>query len=162
MDLYIFRHGQTYFSKNQLPYEDKVKSASILPEGIIAVNKIAKDLKSVETDADFTSPFKRCLQTTKIVSEVTGKKFIKDENLRDWDPQTEKVQAMIERILIFCKELKTENYKAVSICTHGYPINALIAYFTKGSIEEPDLHNFPKCGILVSIIDGKVSYRDFN
>ena len=85
-----------------------------------------------------------------------------DEKLRDWDPRHETVEEMIERILKFCLELKTHDYFAVSICTHGYPINALIAYFTKGEIKVEDLDSFPNPGVLTMITEGKVNYKDFN
>ena len=162
MNLYIFRHGETYFTKHDIDYGDKVETAEILEEGKLAIIKLANYLKEIKTDANFTSPFKRCTQTSDIVADVTSKKFAKDERLHDWVPEKETVKEVIQRILNFSKELEAKNFQSVAICTHGYPINALIAYFTKGFIREIDLDNFPDCGVLVSIEEGKESYKDFN
>lgn len=162
MDLYIFRHGQTYFSKNHIPYGDKVESAEILDEGIPVIKRLAEHLKKLPTDRNFTSPFLRCVKTSQIVSEITGKQFEVDQDLRDWDPRTEAVQQVINRILDFCKLLETKNQGSIAICTHGYPIGALISYFTKGKIEESDLPNYPNPGVLVTIESGKVGFKDFN
>ena len=162
MNLYIFRHGQTYFSKNNILYGNKIETAEILAEGIPIVKKLAEYLKGIKTDANFTSPYKRCVQTSGLVLEITGKKFTVDENLRDWDPGKETVEDMIKRIKVFSKKLDASRYSSVSICTHGFPINAIIAYFTKGKIERADLENYPNPGVLVTIENGKVSYKDFN
>lgn len=162
MNIYIFRHAETYFSKNQIAYRDQIESADILPEGIPAIERLAKYLNDIKTEVNFTSPYKRCQQTSKIVSDITSKKFETDDDLRDWDPRKERTEEMIKRILKFSRNLQSTNLKSALICTHGYPINALIAYFTKGFIREADLPNFPNPGVLVSIIDGKVAFKDFN
>jgi len=147
-----------------IPYGDKVESAEILEEGKPAIVKLANYLKDIETDVNFTSPYKRCIQTSGIVSEVTGKVYEIDVRLRDWDPRVESLPEHIKRLDNYCNELQTMNHElnTVSICTHGYPINAVIAYFTKGRILESELPNFPAPGILVTIRDKKLSYKDFN
>src|SRR3989344_7569666 len=138
MNLYIFRHGMTYFSKKDIPYGNQVETAEILPEGIPVIKRLGEYLKDIPTDANFTSPFKRCMQTSGIISDITGKKFQVDHDLHDWDPRVETVENMIARILLFCLKLHATSYSSVTICTHGYPINALIAYFTKGEIKVED------------------------
>lgn len=162
MNLYIFRHGATYFSKNHIPYGDHVETAEILPEGIPAIKELALYLKNIPSDKNFTSPFVRCVKTSGIVSETTGKQFEVDKDLRDWDPRRETTREMISRILRFTDHLKSGNYKSVCICTHGYPINALIAYFIKGKIKESDLPDFPEPGVLATIENKKLSYKNFN
>ena len=162
MKLFIFRHGITYFSKNDIPYGDLIETAEILPEAVPTIKKVGEYLVEIPTNINFTSPYKRCLQTSEIVSGITGKKFEVDENLHDWDPRSETIQEMVERILKFSNKLQNNNVESVAICTHGYPINALIAYFTKGGIQQEDLENYPNPGVLVSIENGKVSFKDFN
>jgi broad specificity phosphatase PhoE len=162
MKLYIFRHGMTYFSKHDLPYGDQVETAAILPEAVPTIERLASGLLKVPTDVNLSSPFKRCLQTSSIVSEITGKKFTVDEKLRDWDPRNETVEEMIERVLLFCKGLESKHFNSVAICTHGYPINAIVAFFTKGKIEKEDLDNFPDPGVLVTIENQKANYKDYN
>ena len=162
MNLYVFRHGETYFSKNNLPYGDKVKTAEMLPEGIPAVERLARYLKNIPTDANFSSPFKRCRKTSEIVQQITGKEFTFDERLQDWIPEEESVPDVIRRATDFAKEIENRNCKSVAICTHGYPINALVAYFTKGFVREADLENFPKPGVLVSVKNKKASFKNFS
>lgn len=162
MNLYIFRHGATYFSKNHIPYGDQIETAEILPEGIPAIKRLAEHLKIIPSDKNLTSPFVRCVKTSGIVSETSGKQFEIDKELRDWDPRSETTREMISRILRFTDRLRSGKYKSVCICTHGYPINALIAYFTKGEIKESDLPKFPNTGVLSIIKSGKVKYKDFN
>lgn len=152
----------THFSKNGLPYGDMVETAEILPEGIPSIKRLGEYLKNIQTDANFTSPYKRCLETSGIVSEITGKKFVVDENLRDWDPRNGTVEEMVERILTFCHNMQHTTYNSLSLCTHGYPINAIVAFFIKGKIESDDLDNYPETGVLTTIEDGKVNYINFN
>lgn len=162
MKLYIFRHGETYFSKNKLPYGDKVSSAEILPEGVPLIKRLANALSKIPTQINFTSPFTRCLQTVEIVRKITEKEFIIDQRLHDWIPEEESVQNVIERIISFAKDIENKKIERAAICTHGYPINALVSYFTKGYVREPDLDNFPRPGVLVTIDGKEVSYKDFN
>ena len=152
----------TYFAKNNIPYGDQVESAEILEEGIPTIKKLGEYLKDIKTEVNYTSPFKRCIQTSGIVSEITNKKFEVDGKLRDWDPRHETVEEMIERLLSFCRNIENTNHNSLSICTHGYPINALIAYFTKREIKVEDLDNYPNPGVLTMIAEGKVNYKDFN
>jgi len=162
MNLYIFRHASTYFSKNDISYGDQIENAEILPEGIPAAKKLAEYLKNIPTDANFSSPFRRCLQTVEIVKEITGKNFVIDERLKDYDFLKENVDEMVSRVKDFNNFLAGTNYGSVAICTHGYPINALINLTIKGNVVPSDLENYPDTGILVVIKDKKVEYLNFN
>lgn len=160
MNYYIFRHGETYFSKLDIPYGDQVETAEILPEGIPAIEKLAKELKNIPTDANFTSPYKRCLQTVEIVKNITGKVFTIDERLHDINAET--IDEMVDRISEFYEEIKTGNYENIAICTHGYPIAVLKSLITKGEFEIDKLKSYPDPGALVKIINGKIEQIDFN
>jgi broad specificity phosphatase PhoE len=161
MDYYIFRHGETYFSKNEILYGDAVESAEILPEGIPTIKKLADYLKDIKTDINFTSPYLRCRQTTEIISKETGWKFNVDQRLHDLNRQIETVSDMIKRVQNFWEELEQTNHQKVAICTHGYPISALIQLNTKGFVSEPMLNNYPKTGVLTIVKDKKVEPVDF-
>lgn len=161
MNYYIFRHGETYFSKHHIPYGDQVETAEILPEKIPVIEKLANYFKDIPTDTNFSSPYRRCHQTVEIVSKITGKIFSFDYRLRDWIPEKETKRQLIDRVTKFVEEIKTQPVNSVSICTHGYPINAIVTYLTQGFVREEDLENFPRPGVVVSVIDGKVSYKDF-
>jgi len=159
---YIFRHAETYFSKFDISYGEQTESAEILPEGISAIKKMAEFLAKIKTDANFSSPYRRCRQTVEIVKEISKKEFLFDDRLRDWYKGKEEVEIMISRIKDFFEELKSKNFKTIAICTHGYPINTLIALATKGDVKTSDLQDYPKPGILVEIVDRKVKYLDFD
>src|SRR4030066_2181504 len=116
MDLYIFRHGETYFSKFDIPYGEMIESAEILPEAVPVIEKLAKHFQNVKTDANFSSPFVRCRQTVEIVEKISGKKFIYENELKDWHLGKETLDNMILRIKNFYEELIKKNYKSVAIC----------------------------------------------
>jgi broad specificity phosphatase PhoE len=160
MNYYIFRHGETFETKHHLPYGDREKIAEILPEGIPAVKRLAAHLAAIETEANFSSPFKRCVQTADIVSEITNKKFIFDKRIGEFLNET--FDDLRNRIKDITAEISQKGHKRVSICSHGYPISALINIITKGDFTEAELDNYPDPGILVIIQDKKVKYLDFN
>ena len=162
MDFYIFRHGETYFSKLDIPYGDMMDSAEILPESVPVIEKLAKYFQNIETDANLSSPFLRCKQTVKIVEKIAGKKFFYEDELKDWILGKESLEKMILRIKDFYGKLIKKNYKSVAICTHGYPINTLIALATKGTVKNSDLYNYPQPGVLVVIKNKKKKYINFN
>lgn len=160
MDFYIFRHGQTFFSKNEIPYGEQVETAEILTEGIPAIKRLAEYLKDIQTDANFTSPYKRCIQTTNIVSEITDKKFEIDFRLHDFNSET--IGEMVERMKNFFEEISLRSYKSVAICTHGYPISVLKNLITEDESYIKNLGSYPKSGILTIIKMGKIETVDFN
>jgi broad specificity phosphatase PhoE len=162
MNFYIFRHAITYFSKNNLPYGDQIESAEILPEGVPAIERLGKYLKDISTDSNFTSPYKRCIQTSNIVTKMSEKNFVVDANLRDWDYRNETLDAMIQRIKLFMENITNQKLSSIAICTHGYPINAIISYIKKGMIDESDLDGYPDPGVLVIIKGRSIEYKDFN
>jgi len=159
---YIFRHGATFQSKFNVPYGKEIETAEILPEGIPVIEKLADYLKDIPVDANFTSPFKRCLQTVEIVTKISGKKYISDDRLHDWLPEKETIQNVIERIENFFKEINANPYNSVSICTHGYPISGLIQLISHGRIDEMELENFPKPGVLTIASSEEIKSLDFN
>jgi broad specificity phosphatase PhoE len=162
MDFYIFRHGETYFSKLDIPYGDMIESAEILPEALPVIEKLAKYFQNIDTDTNFASPFVRCRQTVEIIEKIAGKKFVYEDKLKDWNLGKESLEKMILRIKDFYEKLMKKNYKSVAICTHGYPINALIALATKGEATNSDLYNYPRTGVLIIIKNKKKDYLDFN
>ena len=63
MIYYIFRHGETYFSKNDVPYGTKFNSAELLPEFIPVTERLGEYLKDKLGNNNFTSPFlEQCKQ----------------------------------------------------------------------------------------------------
>lgn len=150
----------TYFSKNHVEYGNQIESAEILPEGIPAAEKLAEYLKNIPTDANYSSPYKRCVETVEIIKQISGKEFVFDERLKDYDPKKNKIEEMISKIKNFTDFLKNNDFKNVAICTHGYPINAIINLTVKGKVDQSDLENYPDTGILVIIKDKQPRVRN--
>lgn len=161
MSFYIFRHGETFESKHNLSYGENVFSSEILAEGIEAVEKLALHLKEIKTDANFTSPFKRCLQTTEIISKISSKEFAADERLGEYLEDKETFNEFSSRIKNFLKSID-KDHKSLAICSHGAVIAGLTHLLTKGDFQESNLVDFPSSGILVTIKGKKITYKNFN
>ena len=164
MTHYIFRHGETYFSKNDITYSKYLYSAEILPESISATEKIAEFLKEKNINKAYTSPFKRAIQTAKIITRKAKIKFETDkrigEELINYGKETfEEFEA---RISGFVNELKSQKFQNIAICSHGWPIAALIALIIKDNLKKGDLGSYPKCGELIIIKNKLVEKIDFN
>lgn len=162
MTYYIFRHGETYQTKNNLLYGDDVETAEILVECIPAIQKLSSYLKRVESGANFSSPYLRCRQTVEIVSKITNKKFKYDDRLQEFIFGKESILQLVERLKNFLFEVNSKQYNNVIICTHGYPISGLVQLIRLGRVREPELNNYPKPGVLTIISPEKLETIDFN
>jgi len=164
MNFYIFRHGETYFSKNNLDYNEHVEDAQILAEGFPALEHLGGFLKNVETDINISSTYKRCRQTVKIVGRRSEKKFVFEALLRDWDSRNETVEGTANRITDFHQQLTAndQQLKSVCICSHGYPIAMLKSLILTGKVDLSKLDDYPETGVLLIIKHGKVEEIDFN
>ena len=162
MTYYIFRHGETYFSKNEVPYGENIESAEILPEAIPAIKKLAEFLKGKGIDAYYSSPYLRCRQTTKMFSEIISKDFIFYENLGEFRRERETIEEFILRTKGFLESLKKKDYKNIAICTHGYVVSALRELVLQGFVQKERLDDYPKTGVIMHIENGEAAYVDFN
>lgn len=162
MVLYIFRHGETYQTLHKQLYGDKVEIAEILPNGIPVIKKLGNYLKDRKTDANYTSPYLRCVQTVEIISQVSGKVFLTEDRLGEYRKERENYEQFVERISSFYEHLKNQNLNAAAICTHGYPISALIQLATKDKVSRGELDNYPRPGILTIIRNGQSETIDLN
>ena len=164
MTYYIFRHGETFFTKNDVPYGDSYETAEIIPEAIPVIEKIGNYLNDKLENNNYTSPFKRALQTVEIVEKITGKKFISDVRLSEERVShvKETLAQMEERLRSFLNDVKKGNPESVAICSHGWPIAALISIITKDRVTKFDLSCYPKCGVLTVIEGTSLKTLDFN
>lgn len=151
---YLFRHGQTLFTKFSIPYGPFVKSASILPEGRIQARTIGEELKNKNISAFFASPYKRCRQTADIVSSITKSPFEFDDRLREQEILNgkESFSEFSGRINAFISDTKAKGHKSVAVCSHGWPLAILATLIKKGTASEADLHVYPKPGEWIKII----------
>jgi broad specificity phosphatase PhoE len=165
-DFYIFRHGDTIESGNLLIKILGRKRDShelpILPKGLPALKKIGVYLKNISTDANFCSPYLRCMESAKIVSDITKNKYIPDERICEFDNNGEKFTSFNKRVGDFLNEIDNNNYSAVSICTHGAVIAAIKHLKTNGRFFIFQGLDYPTPGNLVVIKNGKIEVLDFN
>lgn len=166
---YIFRHGNT---KNTEGVSSFIKHLSldgggprdlpILPKGKDALEKIGKYLKDIPTESNYTSPYLRCKESSKIVSDVSGKTFEEDERIRELTRSIKGFVGFKGRVKNFLKEIEDKNYSAVTICTHGAVIAAIKHLITSGKFYYFQGIDFPAPGNLMIIKGKKVEILNFN
>lgn len=154
MIFYLFRHGQTYFSKHHLRYGKQIETAEILPEGIPQIKAIAKRLMVNNVKQIYSSPIKRCVQTVNIIQKenplvkITFDQRLEEEKisrgLETFKNQTKRIEEILN-------EIKSKNYEKVGICSHGWPIAVMMRLLRGEKVHRYNLISFPKCGELVII-----------
>ena len=166
---YVFRHGNTKNTESKnLVVKLITKNGGgpinlpILPKGKYALRKIGEYLKDKNVDTLFTSPYLRCRQSAKVVSDVIDKKFIVDERIRELRSDTKGFLGFKKRVNDFLKEVDKKNYSSVAICTHGAVIAAIKYLVTKGKFYYFQGTDFPEPGKMLIIRDQKVRTLDFN
>lgn len=98
MDLYIFRHGETYHTKNKVPYGKDVETAEILPDAYLVIKKMALYLKGIKTEVNYTSPYLRCVQTTQVITQITGQPYELEKRLSEFRTEYENKDQFIGRV----------------------------------------------------------------
>ncbi len=149
---YIFRHGQTKYSKFHLSYPKNNQSIEILPEAVPALEKLAEYLKNIKSDYNVSSEYLRCRQSTAIVTKISGLKFERDPRLNE--KSSESFDNFRKRVKEFLEETESKNYKTVVICTHGAVIAAIKNLLLKNSFKRREIVFYPRPGVLL-IIEGK-------
>lgn len=157
---YIFRHGETFATKQGVEYGDQVYSAPILEEGKVVIEEMAEFLKNVPTDFNVSSPLLRCTQTCEIITRATGKSFVADKRLIEFYQET--VPELEERVKSILKEIKEKKYESVMICTHQNVIVMLLSLLKGKRFEKLNVYEFPAPGILIILDEGEPKEIDFN
>lgn len=157
---YIFRHGETFYSKNRQSYPEDNFLVEILPEEIPVLEKLAIYLKNISSDYNVSSEYFRCQQSIKIVSEISRLHFENDSRLNEFNHET--FEELVKRLENFVKDIEEKNYSTVIICSHGAVIAGLKNILTGSEFESRELINYPKTGILTCIEDKKIEEVDFN
>lgn len=157
---YLFRHGQTFFTKFHIPYLWYNFSAGILPEAIPVLERLATYLKNIPSDLNAASEFKRCTQSAEVITKVTGKQFGVDSRLNEYYRET--FDSLRERVKDFIAEVSRKNYRTVVICTHSAVMSGLKHLLLEGSFKQTQLLDYPKPGTLICIKGQKINQIDFN
>ncbi len=153
---YIFRHGQTFATKYHTGYWWKIYSADILEESKIPLKKLGFYLKDIKTDINLTSEFKRCLQSSQLVSKYSNKVFIKDKRLDEFFLETP--EHLKRRVVSLLFDMENKVYKRVLICTHGVVIQMIINLLSQSNKSVIN----PKSGELFIIKGEDIERINFN
>ncbi len=161
MIIYLFRHAQTFESKNSIDYGADNFNTPILYEGREPIEKMGEYLKNIPSDFNISSPFLRCKQTVEIITEKTGKEFDFDNKLGEFI-DIPYVQFKL-RIANFLEEMKSKNYKTILICTHGAVMSVLL-HLLLDRIPEKSIpvSEYVKTGVLIKVENQMVEKLDFN
>jgi broad specificity phosphatase PhoE len=165
---YIFRHGNTKNTEGIGSLKHLTTNGGgpvnlpILPKSKYALENIGKYLVKIPTDANFTSPYLRCQESSKIVSNVSEKKFIVDGRIRELTRSISGFAGFKSRVKEFLEEIETKKYSSVLICTHGAVIAAIKHLVTRGKFNYFQGMDFPPPGNLMIIKGKKVEIINFN
>ncbi|MCL5970043.1 MAG: histidine phosphatase family protein [Patescibacteria group bacterium] len=157
---YIFRHGETFYTKNKEDYGKEILTADIIEEGKPALKHLANYLKNTKNSYNVSSAIPRCKSTVKIISEITGKNFVFDERLNEY--AYESFEEFNNRINDFLNDISKAQQQNIVICTHGACIAALkyLAITKNFSIEQ--VEDFPDPGVLLIIKGNNIEEINFN
>lgn len=121
---YLFRHALA--TENKDGYGDEILTARILPVGIPPTERMAEYIQRLPKSVNWSSELLRCRQTTNIISKITGRTFISDARLNEYDNET--FEAFRKRIASWLDDLIIE-----------------------GEYLESQTLDYPKCGELLVI-----------
>jgi broad specificity phosphatase PhoE len=157
---YIFRHGQTYFSKSEIPYGENELTAHILPEARESIEKMGRFLASVNVDQAFRSEFLRCKETAQILESQKVTHFDPNPLFSEFvEPDFEVFLTRMEEAKRFLLSLSANTF---ALCTHGAVVAALQKLLLDESFHAHELMYYPKTGVVVKVSGGKVENIDFN
>ncbi len=162
---YIFRHGDTINTggiNRLLKKGGGPRDLPILPKSKYALEKIGEYLKDIKTDANFTSPYLRCRESSEIVGKISKKEFIVDERIRELRDDIHGFVHFKKRVREFLKEIEEKGYSSVAICTHGAIIVAIKHIVRDGYFFYFQGIDFPSPGKLMILKGKKVRIIDFN
>lgn len=157
---YIFRHGQTYYSKNEIPYGENERTAHILPESRNSIEKIGEYLKSIPELVAYRSEFLRCQETAKIIESKNDFKFIQTPLLNEFtENEFPQFLARMKEARSFLLNLSAEH---IAICTHGAVVAALQKLLVNQEFHAHELMYYPKTGVIVKVDGEHVTSIDLN
>lgn len=158
---YLFRHGETRFSKSDTPYGAHEHTAEILPEAVGAIERIAHYLKDRQIDYAIRSEFLRCRQTAAIIESLTNLSFISEPQLNEFTET--QFDQFHKRMVKLATTLQEDHHQSFAICTHGAVIAALRRLLLGKTFHAHDLMYYPKTGQVLKVSEAKeeeLSFRE--
>lgn len=157
-NIYLVRHGLATLSK--WGYGRKKLTADLLPQGEIAIERIAGYLKDIPNSYNISSDLPRCKHTAEIISRITGKSFCFDKRLTEYYHET--FTDLKTRVFDLLEDLSTRPEKNVIICTHGSVIAAIKHLIIENKFVRTHYLDYPKTGELAIIQNKEYREIDFN
>lgn len=143
-----------------MDYGDDQYTAEILTDAVPSIKRLGMYLKNIHTDKAYTSELLRCLQTSQIVTDMTGKEFEKFPLLNEFTEKTfEEFKKRAQKLIDKLEENKKTTYL---LCTHGAVISALKHLLIFGEYKHENLMDFPVAGSLMIIDRSGSEVMDFN
>lgn len=156
---YIFRHGKAIADGEE--YGDKILSASLLPESVPVIKRVAEFLKTVPESKNFSSEILRCKQTAEIVTSIIGKQFTFDRRLNEF--YQESFTELSKRVELFLEEVCYSENGPFVICTHGAVISAMKHLILTKTYTLSDLYDYIQPGEMLIIKANKeIEILNFN
>jgi len=157
---YLFRHGQTYYSKNEIPYGTNEHTADILDEARPPIEQIGQFLSTVPIDTAFRSELRRCEQTAHIIESTVQFRFTPTPLCNEF--MEDSFEAFYKRMQTLTEMLEKASGDGIAVCTHGAVIAALKKMLLGQEFGAHDLMYYPKTGVVVKVSEGKLLELDFN
>jgi len=176
MNLYIIRHGNTYW--NTLGKIQGSTDIGLNEKGIQEAILLREKTKHLPIDAFISSPLQRAIRTTQIVN-IAGQPLVIDNNLTElhfgawegmtWDnveieyktyltqntthgyanpPQGESYEEAYARISAVTNKITNMPYNNIAIITHRAVIRFMIAHLLKDSLENINTFQLPNTAII--------------
>ena len=188
MKIYLLRHCKTINNlKNS--WSGSKSNPDLSEDGKKRNEVLIKELSQLNFDVIYSSPLKRCLQTSQKLSKLTNTPLIIDDRLierdfgflegkpcsdedklklcdfnlnTDLNQSVEKINDMyIKRIVPFYNDLSTKNYKKVLIVTHSWVVR-LSKYFLENEANADVIKQTPINGEYLVYDSNKLISRNFN
>lgn len=167
MKFYLARHTQTNYNVQGICNSDPSVDVHITELGVEQAQSLADQLADVDFDVIIVSELKRTHQTADIINEYHLKPLIVEKRLNDnnigCEGQTDRqwkeallaspdkwnmaindgetLEQVRVRVREFLNDLRTKDYEAVLVVTHGWIIKLIHQILTNASFEETDAYD---------------------
>ncbi len=157
----IYRHGDTLGARRGWYFPLEYFTASILPEGIPPIKRLAEYLRDKPIDSHVISPIRRCRETASIVTKEVGVKPRSDWRLADRLP-IEPLFILKWRVKSFLRDMEKSEDENILICTHKAHIAVMAHILTGKALSGLGDKSLYKPGTLTMIKGNKEEIKDFN
>ncbi len=105
------------------------------------------------------SEIPKALQTAEIITEITGKEFVRDQRLNEHHKET--WQELVARVEGFLAEMNASKHENLFVGSHGAVIAVLTNHINKGRFKVRSQFEYPKPAGLFVIKGGVIEEINF-